>query len=224
MDEDIDYPSSDGKRMAEDTLQADWIMKLHGNLGWLFHKEPNVFVAADLLWYPVEGEPGIRHAPDAMVALGRPKGHRGAYLQWKEGAVAPQVVFEVLSHCIEPAEFQRIEDFYRHYGVEEFYWYDPWRKKLGGRLRRGDDLEPIPNLDGWVSPLLGVRFEMSGDLTIYHPNGELFLSFVERDQLRRRYAEQAERYRQQADLAVAEINRLRALLHEKGIDPAPPAE
>ena len=56
-----------------------------------------MFVAGDLLWYPVEGKPSIRTAPDVMVVFGRPKGDRGSYKQWEEDGIAPQVVFEVLS-------------------------------------------------------------------------------------------------------------------------------
>ena len=57
----------------------------------------NVFVAGNLLWYPVEGNPNIRTAPDIMIAFRRPKGHRGSYLQWKEDGIPPQVVFEIWS-------------------------------------------------------------------------------------------------------------------------------
>ena len=68
-----------------------------GGLDALFRDDPDVFVAGDLLWYPVEGDPKTRIAPDAMVVFGRPKGYRGSYKQWDEGGIAPQVVFEVLS-------------------------------------------------------------------------------------------------------------------------------
>jgi Uma2 family endonuclease len=66
------------------------------NLECLFADHPDVFVAGDLLWYPVEGRPDIRVAPDALVTFGRPKGYRGSYQQWQEGNIAPQVVFEIL--------------------------------------------------------------------------------------------------------------------------------
>src|SRR5438445_3715461 len=94
---DIVYPDSDGKPMAENTLQFEWIVTIQGGLDALFRDDPNVFVAGDLLWYPVEGDNKTRMAPDAMVAFGRPKGERGPYRQWEEGGIAPQVVFEVLS-------------------------------------------------------------------------------------------------------------------------------
>src|SRR4051812_37685670 len=91
---EVVYPESDGEPMADNTLQWDWIATIKTNLEDLFRDRPDVFVAGDLLWYPVEGRPEIRAAPDAMVAFGRPRGHRRSYLQWKEGGIAPQVVFE----------------------------------------------------------------------------------------------------------------------------------
>src|SRR5580658_2972978 len=91
------YPDSDGQPMAENTLQFEWIVTIKGGLDTRFTDDDNVFIAGDLLWYPVEGHPEIRQAPDALVAFGRPKGRRGSYMQWREEGIAPQVVFEVLS-------------------------------------------------------------------------------------------------------------------------------
>ncbi|HMZ80299.1 MAG TPA: hypothetical protein PLL06_11415, partial [Acidobacteriota bacterium] len=51
---DIVYPESDGKPMAENTLQYEWIVMIKGGLDAVL---PNDFVAGDLLWYPVEGKP-----------------------------------------------------------------------------------------------------------------------------------------------------------------------
>jgi hypothetical protein len=42
--------------MADNTEQFNWIMKIKENLECLFAKRPDVFVAGDLLWYPVEGQ------------------------------------------------------------------------------------------------------------------------------------------------------------------------
>src|SRR3954470_156782 len=105
------YPDSDGEPIAENTLQFDWIMTIKGGLDALFKDDPNVFVAGDLLWYPVEGDNKTRAAPDAMVAFGRPKGYRGSYKQWEEDHIAPQVVFEVLSPGNRPAEMNNKRAF-----------------------------------------------------------------------------------------------------------------
>lgn len=45
------YPESDGKPMADNTLQYHWIVRLVTNLKHLFQGK-TVFVAGDLLWYP----------------------------------------------------------------------------------------------------------------------------------------------------------------------------
>ena len=133
---DIDYPDSDGKPMADNTVQFRWIVTLQGGLDVLFRDDPNVFVAGDLFWYPVEGNNKLRTAPDVMVAFGRPKGDRGSYRQWDEDNIAPQVVFEILSPGNRAAEYIRKFRFYDRFGVEEFYatsWTAPRsRGRWGG--------------------------------------------------------------------------------------------
>ncbi len=114
------YPESDGKPMADNTKQLESIVYLFDNLGSLFADRDDVFVAADLFWYPVEGHPEIRTAPDVMVAFGRPKGHRPSYKQWEEEGIAPQVVFEVLSPSKRPSDLIEKFLFYQQYGVEEY--------------------------------------------------------------------------------------------------------
>jgi Uma2 family endonuclease len=67
----------DGQPMSDNTKQFRWIVTIKENLELLFAENPQVFVAGDLLWYPVEGHNKIRLAPDAMVVFDRPKGDRG---------------------------------------------------------------------------------------------------------------------------------------------------
>jgi Uma2 family endonuclease len=165
---------------------------IEGNLDGLYANNPNVFVAGDLLWYPVEGHPEIRTAPDTMVVFGRPKGYRGSYQQWRENGLAPQVTFEVLSPCNRAAELQRKFEFYDRYGVEEYYLYDPDGVELSGWIRTAGTLQPIAKLDGWISPRLGIRFDLSGgELVIYRPDGKPFLTFVELMQQRQEVEERA---------------------------------
>ena len=223
----IVYPESDGKPMADNTRQFDTIVMIQGGLAALFADRPDVFVAGDLLWYPVEGEPQIRAAPDAMVVFGRPPGHRGSYIQHEEDHIAPQVVFEVLSPGNTPAEMRKKRGFYDRYGVEEYYEYDPDRGTLEGWVRREGRLEPIAQMEGWESPLLGIRFSLEGtDLALYHPDGQRFETFVE--QARRVRAERqradAERQRaeaeqQRAEAAERRIMQLAERLRQLGVDP-----
>jgi Uma2 family endonuclease len=202
---DIIYPESDGQPMADNTKQFEWIVVIKENLDLLFADNPDVFVAGDLLWYPVEGSNTIRRAPDTMVAFGRLKGHRGSYLQWIEDNIPPQVVFEILSPGNTLKEMAQKLRFYDRYGVEEYYLYDPDKNDLTGWLRSESGLEVIDNIVGWVSPRLGVRFELTEDeLQIYRPDGQRFTTYVE---LARR-TEQAETTLKQTEATLKQTEAL----------------
>jgi Uma2 family endonuclease len=202
---EIDYPDCDGQPMSDNTLQFSWIVKIKENLEILFANYPDIFVAGDLLWYPVEGNNNIKRAPDAMAVFGRPKGYRGSYQQWLEDNIAPQVVFEILSPGNRLTELAAKFEFYDRYGAEEYYIYDPDRVDFTGWLRQGDRLQGINNPSGWVSPRLGVRFELNEELEIYTPAGDLFLSPLE--------------IAQKADAAEQKVALMAAKLRELGIDP-----
>ncbi|MBE9239845.1 Uma2 family endonuclease [Synechocystis salina] len=202
----IIYPDSDGQPMADNTEQFQWIVLLKENLECLFGQDANIFVAGDLLWYPVEGHPEIRVAPDAMVTLGRPKGKRGSYRQWEEDNTAPQVVFEILSPGNRAKEMIRKLQFYERYGVNEYYVYDPDDNELTGLQRGENGLEMIETIEDWTSPLLGIRFLLTPDtLEIYYPDGRKFLTTVE-------FNQEMAKEKQRAD-------RLAAKLKELGVDP-----
>jgi Uma2 family endonuclease len=174
--EEIEYPDSDGKPMAENTKQFDWITFLKENHDFLFRDRADVFVAGDLLWYPVQGKNTISTAPDTLIVFGRPKGHRGSYMQWREDHIAPQVVWEVLSPGNRAGEMQEKLDFYERYGVEEYYEYDPDRGELRGWLRQGNQLRPIEGIRGWTSPRTSVWMDLDGDdLVLVGPDGKRFI-------------------------------------------------
>lgn len=196
---EIVYPESDGQPMAENTLQFRWIETLVGGLRAVFHDDPDVFVAGDLLWYPIQGDNLTRAAPDAMVVFGRPKGDRGSYLQWREGGIAPQVVFEVTSPGNTPAEMRAKALFYERHGVEEYYVYDPDKVRLEVWLREGSLLKRTGAGHGWVSPRLNIRFDLSGpELVVTGPDGTPFRSHEEEVLRANQEAERAARATSQA--------------------------
>lgn len=205
----IDYPESDGKPMADNTLQFQWIVTLQGGFDDLFRDRPDVFVAGDLFWYPVLGNNKICIAPDTVVAFGRPKGYRGSYRQWEENGIAPQVVFEVLSPGNRPGEMARKLLFYEEHGVEEYYIYDPDYAVLTGYRRDREGMfAAINEMHGFVSPRLGVRFDTSGDeLVVHRPDGGQFRTYLEQ-------AEQAKR----ADELDRQLKQLHAKLKAAGIE------
>src|SRR5262245_22529518 len=206
---EIVYPDSDGQPMADSTKQFRWIVTIEGGLDAQFKDDPSVFVAGDLLWYPVEGRPTIRAAPDAMVVFGRPKGDRGSYQQWREAGIAPQVVFEVLSPGNTLPEMLEKLRFYERYGVEEFYIYDPDRSALSGWLGGAGELNLIEAMASWVSPRLAIRFTLEdGELALYHPDGRKFASFVELERLREQAQREAEQAHQRAERLAAQLRAL----------------
>jgi hypothetical protein len=119
--------------------------------------------------------------------------------------------------------------FYERYGVEEYYIYDPDSGELVGFRRVGPTLEAIPDMKGFESPLLKVRFqpgEGPDNLKIIGPDGEPFATYLEviaqRDDERRRADDERRRAddeRQRADDAQQRADRLAAQLRELGVEP-----
>jgi Uma2 family endonuclease len=144
IDPNLFYPENDGNPMSDNTEQFRWIVIIKENLEILFAENLDVFIAGDLLWYPIEGDNKTRQAPDVMVIFGRPKGKRGSYQQWKERHIAPQVAFEILSPSNTQREMATKRDFYEQYGVEEYYLYDPQRLRFNSWIRSGNALLPLP--------------------------------------------------------------------------------
>lgn len=203
---DIYYPDSDGLPMSDNTKQLRWIVTLFENLASLFRHREDVFVSANQLWYPVEGEPFIRAAPDVYVVFGRPKGDRGSYKQWEEDDIPMTVVFEVLSPGNTRTELIDKFAFYEDYGVEEYYIYDPDANILQGFRRRGDSLVRVRPIHNYVSPRLGIRFDLSGaELIVRYPDGRPFLTREERED----EIEQVERAREDAEQRAAHAERER---------------
>lgn len=227
LDREFIYPDSDGQPMADNTKQFRWIVLIKENIEYLFVQNEAVFVAGDLLWYPPQDRPNIRVAPDVLVAFGRPMGDRGSYRQWQEDDIAPQVAFEILSPGNRTKEMSRKLLFYNHYGVEEYYIYDPDSNELTGLERRQGELSPIEEMDNWISPRLGIRFELTPDtLNLCDGQGNLFLSPVELRQKAeletKRANQEAQRVNQETQRAEQEksrADRLAAKLKSLGIDP-----
>ena len=206
----IIYPESDGKPLSDNTKQFELITVIQGNIDTIVLD----FVAGNLSWFPVEMQTEINVAPDVMVVFGRPKGHRRSYRQWEEGNIPPQVTFEIASPSNSRQELEQKKlEFYNTYGVEEYYLYDPDRLHLMGWIRWGGELQPIVSMLGWVSPRLGIRFEMiDHDLKLFKPNGEAFATYRELTERARRAEALVEIERQRVELErqQAETERQRA--------------
>jgi Uma2 family endonuclease len=216
------YPESDGKPMADNTKQFRWIFVLYGNLAALFRDRADVFVSGNQNWYPVEGHSEICCAPDVYVVFGRPKGDRGSYQQWHEDNVPMTVVFEVLSPSNTVMEMDDKQEFYEEYGVEEYYVYDPDHNRLKVFVRRGDTFRRIRRIEGFVSPRLGIRFDLSGpEMVVYGPDGQRFLAFEELQSSLSRLAQLSRKARrgQATPEELLELERLEDLAAPLGPSP-----
>jgi len=97
------------------------------------------------------------------------------------------------------------------FGVEEDYLYDPDSGDLSGWLRTDQGLEVIDEMQGWVSPRTGVRFELQDDgLVIYRPDGQPFETYTE-------LLERAEQERMRVEQQSACAERLAAQLRAPGL-------
>lgn len=212
--ERVFYPDTDGQPMAENTLQYEWITIIKQGLEAAFLNRDDIFIAGDLFWYPIEGDNKTRLAPDVLVALGRPKGHRRSYMQWREGNMAPQVVFEVLSPGNRHSEMMQKFKFYEDHGVLEYYIYDPDHFTFNGHIRKDIQGKLVDlsedKLGNWQSPLLGISFHWDGesDLLIKDQQGKRFLTYQELVELKSKL---------EAETARAEL--FAQKLRELGINP-----
>lgn len=212
---EIEYPESDGQPMADNSRQFRWIFVLAGNIAALFRDREDVFVCGNQNWYPVEREPEIVCAPDVYAVFGRPKGDRPSWKQWQEDGVPLTVVFEVLSPKNTHEEMADKLAFYDEYGVEEYYLYDPDTNWLAGYNRRGEALRRVRPMDGFVSPRLGIHFDLSGkELLVRYPDGRPFLTFEELAADRDQAYHAAEEQRQRADQAQRQVEEERQRAQE----------
>lgn len=213
-------PHSDGNhgRSIHNSRHFEWQVTLRENLDGLLN---GAFVGAGLTWYPFDEDRSLYISPDVFVALGRPKGHRMAYLQGREEGVAPQVVFDAWTPSRTFAQMAERVRWYERRGVQEFYcWWQERDELTAWLLSARGTLEAIPQVNGFVSPLLGISFHLvNEELEIRDPAGQPFKTVAqlreERDTLAARAKQEAARAEQEAARADALAAKLRAL----GLDP-----
>jgi hypothetical protein len=147
-----------------------------------------------------------------MVVFGRPKHDRGSYNQWQEEGIAPQVVFEVLSPSNDYTEMMDKQVWYAEHGVQEYYVYNPDKNTLVAHVLEHDWLRPIRVSKEYVSPLLKIRFDLSGpEMAVFYPDGRRFLTFPELEIERKREQQLRLDAEKRADEAIRSVHRLAEL-------------
>jgi Uma2 family endonuclease len=202
---EVEYPSSDGKPMAETDLHRDEMIYVIEALQEHFRDVPDVYVSGNLLLYYVEGEPRYSISPDALVAKGLAdaKSRRDIYKVWEEGR-SPCFVMEVTSRSTRQEDLRKKKDLYRQLGVDEYFLFDPREEYLepplqGFRLVNGPggEYRPLPTREdgSLLSPVLGVLFRREGEgLRLVHARtGEPYLRASENVEARRQSEVRARR-------------------------------
>ncbi len=190
----IDYPSSDGKPLAESERHAIATVDAWQALKRFFASRSDVYVGMDMLLYHVQGDPRRSVVPDVFVVLGAAKlPHRDTWLLWEEGR-APDFVLEVTSRTTRREDEGRKRRLYRDLGVSEYWQFDPTGDYLspllkGARLE-GGEYEPIPSVasvDGGLRmrSVLGLELRLErGLLRLYDPAAETYLPTADEETAR----------------------------------------
>ena len=122
--QELEYPSSNGERLAENDLQYIALTDTVDALRTRLADRPDVYVAGNMLVYYREGDASSRVAPDVFVAFGANGNHpRMSWLVWEEG-LPPTFVLEVGSPSTWRRDAGVKRDIYARMGVAEYWRFD----------------------------------------------------------------------------------------------------
>ena len=173
---EVDYPTSDGRPMAETDLHRQDMVDVIQTLQECFATDPNVYVSGNLLLFYEEGNRRKHVAPDVFLVRGVPKlPPRDCYLVWKEGKT-PDLVIEITSKTTRSEDQKKKRTLYREVlKVPEYFQFDPTEDYLkpsiqGHQLVDGEYVAIAP-VDGRLpSAVLNLHLERRGTvLRLYDP-------------------------------------------------------
>ncbi len=182
QDQDIAYPTRDGRPMGETDLHRNKMADLIATLEDHFAGDPDIYVSGNLLVLYERGDRRKHVSPDVFVVRGVPKKPlRDHYLIWREGK-APEFVIEVTSKSTRGEDQRKKPILYRDVlKVAEYFLFDPTEDYLrppfqGFRLVEGEYVPIEPVLGRLPSTVLGLHLERSGvDLRLFDPTTRKWL-------------------------------------------------
>lgn len=220
----IEYPTSDGKPIAETDDHRQAMVDLIARLSTHFAGRPDVYLSGNLLIYYEQGNVNRHLSPDCFVVFGVPSHNRDTFRTWEEGAV-PSVVFEITSKTIRSDDTETKFAVYQNvWRVDEYILFDPTEEYLSPSLagfRRGrGGLQPIKlNKDGSLtSRRLGLILERHGERLRLRDStsGETILTADEQRAVESsRRAAKAEAEKDQMAAALARLKAELAALKKK---------
>ena len=210
----VEYPTSDGKPLAESDLHFDRITYAAHALKIRYADTPDVYVGANMLVYDEPGNPRRHLAPDVFVVFDVPNHRRDLFKIWEEKP--PSFVLEITSKTTRHEDMRTKRQRYAAWGVDEYFLYDPRAEYLapplqGFALREGT-YQPMPRTrfpngrQGYVSEVLAIHLWLRGsELRLFDPaTGRELRTYEEAE----RAVEEAERSARDAEarLAAAETD------------------
>ena len=220
--EEIVYPESHDEDMGESSPHYALISYLWSGLRMVFGERKDVFVAANMNVYYVQGQPNRYYTPDVMVIFGVNSHERQVYKLWSEG-VCPQVVFEVASDRTWRNDLYEKIEAYDKLGVEEYYALDSevfLPVPLMAYHRVNGHLQRVFLKSDWgeyrvFSPRLGLEIVFTDEdgFRLFDPQTQEYLSTytdAQTDAKIARSKAKAEAARAEAEAARAEAEAARA--------------
>ncbi|MEA2600723.1 MAG: hypothetical protein QOF89_1715 [Acidobacteriota bacterium] len=133
LEQEIEYPTSDGQPMAETPEHMQVMFDLIFGLRQRYVAAPDVWVGGNLYLCYEQGNPKACVAPDVLLAKGVAKWDRPNYLLWAEGP--PSLVVEVTSRKTQKRDQRVKKPLYERLGIEELILFDPFEEYLRPRLQ-----------------------------------------------------------------------------------------
>ena len=174
--QDIDYPTSDGRPMAETDWHRDLMTTLIAILKMWYAKVRRVYVSGNLLLYYVRGNKRKHVSPDVFVVRGVSKQKRLYYLLWEEGK-SPEMIIELTSKSTRKEDLDTKFTLYQDIlKVQEYFLFDPFAEYLnpplrGYRLKDGKYFPIEPVAGRLPSEVVNLHLERDGMmLRFYDPS------------------------------------------------------
>ena len=121
--EEIEYPETDGKPMAETERHRDGIIRALQMLPRHFVKVPDICISGNMMLYYMEDDKSRFVSPDVFVVFGVERRERRLYRTWEEGK-PPDFVLEFSSKGTFKRDLNQKKDLYALMGVREYFLYD----------------------------------------------------------------------------------------------------
>ena len=121
--EEIDYPETDGKPMAETERHRDEIIRALQTLPRHFVKVPDICISGNMMLYYIKDDKSRFVSPDVFVVFGVERRERRLYRTWEEGK-PPDFVLEFSSKGTFKRDLNQKKDLYASMGVTEYFLYD----------------------------------------------------------------------------------------------------